>query len=194
MRHDLGAATEAKLAEAFSNGLLISAAVAARVIDSTPKAFRAAVDRGEIGYVQISPSARRYSEMHLRVYIQAHVLGIKPLTARQQPHMKLRGAVSAAVYRMLKTGKGGRRWESLLGYTVDDLRAHLERLFVSGMSWDNYGLDWHVDHRRPISSFQFESAECPDFKKAWALSNLQPLWASENLSKGAKWEAACDAD
>lgn len=62
---------------------------------------------------------------------------------------------------------------------------HLESLFTNGMSWQNYG-EWHVDHKIPISSFDFESIECEEFKKCWSLNNLQPLWGIDNLSKGSK--------
>lgn len=54
------------------------------------------------------------------------------------------------------------------------------------MIWDNYG-EWHIDHIIPISKFHFESFEDEGFKKAWALNNLQPLWANENMKKGGKW-------
>lgn len=72
---------------------------------------------------------------------------------------------------------------TVLGYTAAELRAHLEALFVDGMNWQNYG-EWHVDHLRPVSSFDLpaQMAEC------WALENLQPLWGPENLSKYSKWE------
>ena len=81
--------------------------------------------------------------------------------------------------------KGGKTFE-ILGYTPTDLMNHLESQFVEGMSWDNRG-EWHIDHIRPISSFDFDSTDHPDFKECWALSNLQPLWASDNIKKGAKW-------
>lgn len=73
----------------------------------------------------------------------------------------------------------------LLGYTADDLRSHLEAQFEDGMTWENYGLygdKWHVDHIRPVSSFKLpeELADC------FALKNLQPLWAIDNLTKHAK--------
>lgn len=45
---------------------------------------------------------------------------------------------------------------------------------------------WHIDHKLPVASFNFDSPEHLDFKKCWALENLQPLWAKENISKGAK--------
>jgi hypothetical protein len=53
------------------------------------------------------------------------------------------------------------------------------------MTWENYG-KWHIDHKRPIASFNFTSYEDPEFKECWALNNLQPMWAKENMSKGNK--------
>ena len=81
---------------------------------------------------------------------------------------------------------------ALLGYTKNELKDYLESLFADGMSWDNTHL-WHIDHIRPISSFNFDSTEHPDFKKCWALDNLQPLWANDNLSKGDKWDGVVNA-
>jgi hypothetical protein len=72
----------------------------------------------------------------------------------------------------------------MLGYTRDDLVAHLERQFLKGMSWDNYG-EWHIDHIIPLSSFTIEDWGDSQFVKAWALPNLRPLWAYENHKKGA---------
>lgn len=74
----------------------------------------------------------------------------------------------------------------ILGYTPTQLMHHLESWFTEGMSWDNMG-EWHIDHIRPVSSFTFDSMDDPEFKACWALENLQPLWAFDNMSKGAKW-------
>jgi hypothetical protein len=63
---------------------------------------------------------------------------------------------------------------------------HLEKQFTKGMTWDNYG-EWHVDHIRPMSSFNFTSVDDPEFKECWALCNLQPLWELDNLSKGSEY-------
>lgn len=65
--------------------------------------------------------------------------------------------------------------------------ASLEAKFKPGMSWGNHG-EWHIDHKRPIASYDFSSADDPAFKECWSLENLQPLWAKENLSKGARYE------
>jgi hypothetical protein len=71
----------------------------------------------------------------------------------------------------------------LLGCTRDELRAHLELQFTSGMTWNNYG-DWHIDHRLPCASFDLSN---PDEQKVcFHYTNLQPLWAKDNLSKSDK--------
>ena len=86
--------------------------------------------------------------------------------------------------------KGGdkkeRGWENLVGYSIRDLMKHLQKQFKDGMSWDNYG-EWHIDHIIPVSKFNFISTDDFDFKRCWTLSNLQPLWASENARKHAKY-------
>lgn len=86
----------------------------------------------------------------------------------------------------------GEKTFTLLGYSPDDLMFYLESQFTDGMSWDNMG-EWHIDHIRPVSSFDFDSTEHPDFKKCWALNNLQPLWARDNMSKGDKWDGVVNA-
>src|SRR3546814_14803337 len=73
--------------------------------------------------------------------------------------------MSAGVKSSLGDGKNGRSWETLVGYTVADLMAHLERQFLPGMSWDNRG-EWHIDHIRPLCSFEFTSPDDPQFREA----------------------------
>ncbi len=100
-------------------------------------------------------------------------------------HRLLDRRMTGSIWAALRSRKAGRSWESLVGYTLDDLAAHLERQFASGMSWDNIG-EWHVDHVRPRSAFSYSSPDDAAFKECWALPNLQPLWAIENMSKGAR--------
>lgn len=103
---------------------------------------------------------------------------------------RMSGSVSLGIWKSLKgcdIGKSNRPWEGMVGYTCDDLKKHIESLFCEGMSWGNYGRGgWHIDHIVPLSMFVFDSAEHPNFKKAWALSNLQPLWGRDNLRKHKK--------
>ena len=73
----------------------------------------------------------------------------------------------------------------LLGCSVEDLRDHLESQFTEGMSWDNYGYyGWHVDHIRPCASFDLTVDT--EQKICFNYTNLQPLWAADNLSKSDK--------
>lgn len=104
---------------------------------------------------------------------------------RSQPKQRLDQRMKTAVAVALKGGKAGRSWETLLGFTLNELMAHIERQFMPGMSWDNMG-EWHIDHIVPKSSFEYSTAEDADFRAAWALTNLRPLWALENWSKGPK--------
>lgn len=87
---------------------------------------------------------------------------------------------------LAKRKKSGRMFD-LLGYTLEDLRSHLERQFTGGMSWARFmSGEIHVDHIIPVSRFNITSCECDEFKRCWSLSNLRPLWAKENLSKAGK--------
>ena len=70
----------------------------------------------------------------------------------------------------------------LVGCTWDHLRAHLESQFTPGMTWDDYG-QWHIDHIRPCASFDLSDLE--QQKECFHYTNLQPLWAEENIKKGA---------
>jgi hypothetical protein len=72
-----------------------------------------------------------------------------------------------------------------LGCSIKQLKDYLTARFQNGMTWDNYGkVGWHIDHIRPLSSFNLNNKK--DFLQACHYSNLQPLWAKDNLSKGAK--------
>lgn len=72
-----------------------------------------------------------------------------------------------------------------IGYSSEQLALHIERQFLPGMTWENRR-EWHIDHIMPIKSFSYESFECQGFQACWALSNLRPIWALDNLRKGIK--------
>jgi len=102
------------------------------------------------------------------------------------PKFHLDCNMSGAIYKALKGKKHGRHWEKLVGYTVTDLMNHLESKFEPWMNWNNYG-KWHIDHIKPISLFNFLDIEDNEFKECWALSNLQPMEAVENIRKSNKY-------
>jgi hypothetical protein len=106
--------------------------------------------------------------------------------ARARYHSdRLRWRMAAAVKRVLKGHKERRSWVELVGYSADELRRHIERQFLPGMSWANMG-EWHVDHIIPLACFRYGTPDDPDFRAAWALTNLRPLWAPDNQKKGHK--------
>lgn len=76
----------------------------------------------------------------------------------------------------------------ILGYTKEELIEHLTKLFEPNMSMENYG-EWHIDHIIPISKFNYSSVNDNDFKECWSLSNLQPAWAFDNLTKNNRFVA-----
>ena len=79
--------------------------------------------------------------------------------------------------------KKNSKTEQILGCTFDRFKKHIEDRFKSGMNWLNHG-EWHIDHKKPLAlaNTQQELIELNHY------SNLQPLWASENLSKGSKYQ------
>lgn len=97
--------------------------------------------------------------------------------------MRLRGRVHKAIKSVY--GAKALKSLSLLGASVIDVRLYLESLWSPGMTWDNYSYaGWHIDHKIPCSAFDLtkEEEQC----KCFHYTNLQPLWAKENLSKGDK--------
>ena len=85
------------------------------------------------------------------------------------------------VVKQLALGKKPATTFKWIGCSPEELKAHFESLFTEGMTWDNYG-EWHVDHIRPVASFSAE-----EWEQINHYTNLQPLWAKDNLSKGDSW-------
>jgi hypothetical protein len=104
------------------------------------------------------------------------------------PSYRLACYTRTAVYTCLKE-RDVTKYKStfdLLPYSLEELILHLESQFKEGMIWDNYG-EWHVDHIKPMASFNIQSPEDKSFQECWSLDNLQPLWGVENLSKGSRY-------
>jgi hypothetical protein len=100
---------------------------------------------------------------------------------------KLNYRISGQIYKALKNNKAGRKWETLVGYTLNDLYKRLEKTMPEGYTWNDY-LEGrlHIDHIIPVSAFNFDSPEHVDFNRCWALENLRLLPAKDNLVKNAK--------
>jgi hypothetical protein len=90
----------------------------------------------------------------------------------------------------LAWSKGARSWGAIweiIGCTREQLLDHISGQFQTGMTWENMG-DWHIDHIRPCASFDLTDPK--QQRQCFHFSNLQPLWAADNLAKSDKWEAA----
>ena len=102
---------------------------------------------------------------------------------------KIKSTMKSSIYHRLQTrkiSKNRKKTFDMLPYTIDELMTHLESLFKPGMTWENQG-QWHIDHITPDSWFSYSSMDDQGFKDSWALSNLQPLWAIDNLRKSNKY-------
>jgi len=100
----------------------------------------------------------------------------------ENPVAKMSHAISNSIRKSIKRNKTY-SWSVKLGYNTEQLMTHLEKQFHAGMTWGNHGTYWHIDHIKPISSFDnYEGWE----KDCWSLPNLRPLKAKENLSKNDK--------
>jgi len=102
---------------------------------------------------------------------------------RSNPQFRLVRNLRARLYSSIKTNQKTGSAVRDLGCSVAELSLYLEVRFQLDMTWGNYG-QWHIDHIIPLSKFDLTDRE--QFLKACHFSNLQPLWAKENLSKGKK--------
>jgi len=117
------------------------------------------------------------------------------------PSFRLRKRLSAQVRDHLKrigSSKYGNSILKFLNYSIEELRTHLEKHFEVWMNWNNYGIydsrswndddkstwTWSIDHIIPQYKFPYLSMEDENFKKCWALENLRPLSAKQNLLDG----------
>jgi len=108
---------------------------------------------------------------------------------RKDPQQQLLNSLRSRLSGLVKKGKKAASTMELAGCTVAQLRQHLEAQFTDGMSWENYGKHgWHVDHIRPCASFDLVDPE--QQRQCFHYSNLQPLWAMDNMRKGARWQNA----
>jgi hypothetical protein len=109
---------------------------------------------------------------------------------QNDPNYQLTDNLSQRVRKALKGVCKSAATMDLLGCTIEQLREHLEVLFKPGMTWENYGTVWHVDHCRPCASFDLTDPE--QQRECFNFMNLQPLFGAENISKHAKPETETD--
>lgn len=170
-----------------------------------PEGFRDCKKCGERKSIELFPKTKKWPRHECKACTNTYKVSYsKPY--RQRPEVKekwkaynkeykpeWRKRIDIRLHRnVTKTIKdcldGKRRSQEIfirLGWNVQDLIIHLESLFSDGMSWENYG-EWHIDHIMPRSMTPYVSLDDENFAKCWKLSNLQPLWALDNMRKGNK--------
>lgn len=172
-----------------------------REYESTPEAIavrsaRELTPRGKAAYLDIvaHPRSRAIvaAEKRQRKYNARPEVKAKRAVYRSERYandpvfklaLLLRTRLRSAIKNRSKSGSA----VDLLGCTIPELITHFETLFTTGMTWDNHG-KWHIDHIQPLASFNLEDPQ--QLAIACHYSNLQPLWAADNMSKGAKILAA----
>ena len=104
---------------------------------------------------------------------------------RNDPIFRMTGNIRNGIYKSLKGLSKKHKSFNYIGCSIEDLWIYLESKFTNGMTRENYG-KWHVDHIIPLSSFDFSNIDNDDSSlfKAWHYTNLQPLWALDNIKKG----------
>ncbi len=103
------------------------------------------------------------------------------------PDFRIARTIKARIILALKLqgAKKAVRTCELLGCSIPNARDWIQSLFQPGMTWDNHGLKgWHIDHKKPISSFDLTRED--QQRQCFHFTNLQPLWAIDNIRKGDK--------
>jgi len=95
--------------------------------------------------------------------------------------------MGTAIRTSLNGNKSGYHWETLVGYSVNDLIKRLKKTMPKGYTWqDLFNGKLHIDHIIPMSAHNYTESKHADFIKCWALSNLQLLPARDNIRKSNK--------
>ena len=103
---------------------------------------------------------------------------------KTDPLYKFKKNIRRSTSEAFSIGKKSKKTLELLGCSLDEAFAYIQALFQPGMTWDNYGSEWHIDHIVPLASADsIEKAE-----KLCHYKNLQPLWALENILKSDKMD------
>ena len=136
-----------------------------------------------------SKKYQQLNKIRLREYGKKYSSNRRKIDINFKISMNLRNYIHSAIKRIFKS----KHTLELLGCSIEQLKKHLESQFQSGMTWSNWGTgfngkgmkEWHIDHIKPCISFDL--CKTKEQLKCFHYTNLQPLWAKENLSKGNKY-------
>lgn len=160
------------------------------------------VDARRKAYLQREDVKARNRERRKTPERRSHTREYERSRKQMDPVFRIRKIISVHVAHMLQSN-GTRKATSFLkaiSYTMTQLKEHLEKQFAPWMTWDNYGpykvstwddndsstWTWHVDHIIPQSKLPYTSLDSDTFRQCWALENLRPLSAKQNVNEGAR--------
>lgn len=140
-------------------------------------------NRARVNEVSRLANAKRREDPVLRA--RANASSVKSIVKRKarDPQFKLQENIKSLVLAHLARRKWGKqtKTQQLLGCSYLELMLHLETQFQPGMSVENHGA-WHIDHIKPLA----HARTLEEFEALFHYTNLQPLWAVDNLKKGSK--------
>jgi len=133
----------------------------------------------KIHKIELGKKFKNYRKTHRKQH-NLYCLKRRKLDINFKILISLRNRIGIALKRNYKMG----HTSELIGCTINFLKKYLQKQFKLGMNWKNYG-KWHIDHIKPCSSFDLSKKS--EQKKCFHYTNLQPLWAEENLIKHNKY-------
>lgn len=135
---------------------------------------------------EYSKKFRQSNPLYIKNWKKINKLKIneqEKLRRKQDISFKLKKNVSRAIARAIT--KSGNSTIKYLPYTIEEFKFHLQLQFDDKMTWNNYGIYWHIDHIIPQSMFSYQSMEDVEFIECWKLTNLRPLEANQNRLDGS---------
>ena len=147
-------------------------------------------EKSKLFYIENKVKLYEYHKKYIKANpdkIRIHKSKYKKKRLKNSIQFKIQERLRKRVYSAIKNLKLNKLYSitKAVGCNSEDLKKHLESKFLPGMSWDNYGLHgWHIDHIKPLSLFDLTDET--QFYEACNYTNLQPLWAKDNLKKGSK--------
>lgn len=117
-------------------------------------------------------------------YLEAELARIKS----KEVHRKFK-SLRSGMSGILRTGKMGAFAKDAIGCDSQQLKAHIESQFSSGMTWHNYGRkhnQWSIDHIKPVVTFNL--LDPAEQKMCFHYTNMRPMWAIENIKKNSFWD------
>jgi len=132
---------------------------------------------------RLKHQAERRNKPGYREYFREYYKNWINKKLKTDPHFRLKQILAHRIWSVLKGSNKSKRTMELIDCSIEELWTHLESKFTEGMTKENYG-KWHVDHIIPCASFDL--ADSKQQEKCFHYTNLQPLWALDNIKKGSK--------